>query len=56
VPADDALGTTWVHPVLVCDVHALGLTNSRRLRQPAYRGLRPDLTPGDIDPGELPDA
>lgn len=56
VPADDALGTTWVHPVLVCDVHALGLTNSRRLRQPAYRGLRPDLTPGDIDPAELPDA
>jgi bifunctional non-homologous end joining protein LigD len=46
-------GTTWVHPVLVCDVQALGLTDSRRLRQPAYRGLRPDLTPGDIDPGRV---
>jgi bifunctional non-homologous end joining protein LigD len=53
---EDASGTTWVHPVLVCDVQALGLTDSRRLRQPAYRGLRPDLTPGDIDPAELPDA
>ncbi|MBP8838338.1 MAG: non-homologous end-joining DNA ligase [Dermatophilaceae bacterium] len=56
VPPEDASGTTWVHPVLVCDVQALGLTDSRRLRQPAYRGLRPDLTPGDIDPAELPDA
>jgi bifunctional non-homologous end joining protein LigD len=56
VPPEDVAGTTWVHPVLVCDVQALGLTDSRRLRQPAYRGLRPDLTPGDIDPAELPDA
>lgn len=56
VPPEDAAGTTWVHPVLVCDVQALGLTDSRRLRQPAYRGLRPDLTPGDIDPAEVPDA
>ncbi len=56
VPAEDALGATWVHPILVCDVQALGLTSSHRLRQPAYRGLRPDLTPGDIDSGELPDA
>ena len=56
VPLDDAAGATWVHPVLVCEVQALGLTASRRLRQPAYRGLRPDLTPGDVDTGELPDA
>ena len=56
VPAEDGLGATWVHPILVCDVQALGLTSSHRLRQPAYRGLRPDLTPGDIDSGELPDA
>jgi len=54
VPREDALGTTWVHPVLVCDVQALGLTHTRRLRQPAYRGLRPDLTPGDVDPSEVP--
>ncbi len=56
VPPEDSAGATWVHPVLVCDVHALGLTPSHRLRQPAYRGLRPDLTPGDVDPGEWFDA
>ncbi len=53
VPRVDASGATWVHPVLVCEVQALGLTAQHRLRQPAYRGLRPDLTPGDIDPSEL---
>jgi len=53
VPRVDAAGATWVHPVLVCEVQSLGLTSSRRLRQPAYRGLRPDLTPGDLDPGDV---
>jgi bifunctional non-homologous end joining protein LigD len=53
VPPEDAAGATWVHPVLVCEVQALGLTSTRRLRQPAYRGLRPDLTPGEVDPGDL---
>lgn len=56
VPAEDRAGATWVHPVLVCEVQALGLTASGRLRQPAYRGLRPDLTPGDIDPADWPDG
>ncbi|MDQ6715699.1 MAG: non-homologous end-joining DNA ligase [Actinomycetota bacterium] len=54
VPRVDAAGATWVHPVLVCEVQALGLTSQDRLRQPAYRGLRPDLSPGDIDLGQLP--
>ncbi len=53
VPRVDAAGATWVHPVLVCEVQSLGLTPSRRLRQPAYRGLRPDLTPGDLEPGDV---
>ncbi|MDQ2781868.1 MAG: DNA ligase, partial [Actinomycetota bacterium] len=53
VPREDALGATWVRPVLVCEVQALGLTPQRRLRQPAYRGLRPDLTPDDVDIEEL---
>lgn len=53
LPAPDAAAAHWVHPVLVCDVQSLGLTPAGRLRQPAYRGLRPDLTPGDIDPGDL---
>ena len=54
IPAPDALGATWTHPVLVCEVQSLGLTVAGRLRQPAYRGLRADLTPGDIDPADLP--
>ena len=53
VPPQDARGATWTHPVLVCEVQALGLTEAGRLRQPAYRGLRADLTPGDIDSAEL---
>ncbi|MGV1007606.1 MAG: non-homologous end-joining DNA ligase [Dermatophilaceae bacterium] len=53
VPAPDAVGARWTHPVLVCEVQSLGLTAAGRLRQPAYRGLRSDLSPGDIDPAEL---
>ena len=48
VPGVDATGTTWVRPVLVVDVAALGLTPGARLRQPSFRGLRPDLTPTDL--------
>lgn len=53
VPAIDARGATWTHPVLVCEVQSLGVTSAGRLRQPAYRGLRADLTPGDIDAADL---
>lgn len=49
VPAEDSSGATWVHPVLVADVQSLGLSGQGRLRQPAYKGLRSDLTPGDVD-------
>ncbi len=56
VPREDAAEATWVHPVLVCEVQALGLTRQGRLRQPAYRGLRPDLTPGDVDITDVPRA
>ena len=56
VPRADAQGATWAHPVLVCEVQALGLTRQGRLRQPAYRGLRPDLTPGDVDLRDVPRA
>jgi len=54
VPRVDSAGATWVRPVLVCEVQALGLTSQQRLRQPAYRGLRPDLTPEDLDLEDLP--
>jgi bifunctional non-homologous end joining protein LigD len=35
-------------------VQSLGLTHTARLRQPAYKGLRPDLTAGDVDPADIP--
>ena len=48
VPKLDAQGTTWVRPEVVMDVQALGVSAHDRLRQPAYRGLRPDLSPDDL--------
>ena len=48
VPRVDAAGTHWVEPVLVVDVEALGMSSQQRLRQPSYRGLRPDLGPEDL--------
>lgn len=48
VPRLDALGTHWVDPVLVVDVESLGLSSQLRLRQPSYRGIRPDLSPEDL--------
>lgn len=48
VPRIDAVGTTWVEPRLVVEVRALEVTRDGRLRQPAYLGLRTDLTPADV--------
>ena len=48
VPPVDARGTTWVRPEVVVEVQSLGLSPAGRLRQPAYRGLRPDLSPDDL--------
>ena len=48
VPRVDAQGTVWVRPEVVVDVEALGVTPGGRLRQPAYRGIRPDLTAADL--------
>src|SRR5664279_3943053 len=49
IPAMDAQGTQWVRAEVVMDVQSLGLTAQGRLRQPAYRGLRPDLSPDDVN-------
>ena len=54
VPALDARGATWVEPRLVIDVASLELTGQHRLRQPAYLGVRSDLTPADL--AEVDDA
>lgn len=48
VPRVDALGTRWVEPRIVIDVESLGLGTQGRLRQPAYQGVRRDLTPDDL--------
>lgn len=49
VPPEDARGTNWVHPVLVADVESLGLGRQGRLRQPAFKRLREDLSAGDVE-------
>jgi len=48
VPPIDAQGTQWVRPEVVIEVQSLGLSAQGRLRQPSYRGLRPDLSPDDV--------
>lgn len=48
VPRVDAVGTTWLRPEVVVEVAALGLTRDGRLRQPAFVGVRTDLTPGSL--------
>jgi bifunctional non-homologous end joining protein LigD len=48
VPPMDAQGATWVRPEVVVEVQSLGLSAQGRLRQPAYRGLRPDLSADDL--------
>ncbi len=48
VPAVDAKGTVWVRPEVVVDVASLGFTPQGRLRQPAYLGVRTDLTVSDL--------
>lgn len=48
VPVVDARGSTWLRPEVVVDVESLGVTAGGRLRQPAYRGVRTDLSPADL--------
>lgn len=48
VPRLDRVGATWVDPVVVVEARTLEVTRDGRLRQPAYLGLRTDLTPEDL--------
>jgi len=43
-----ATGVTWVEPVLVGEVRFSEWTRSGRLRQPSWRGLRPDQSPEEV--------
>lgn len=48
VPRVDAVGTTWVDPVVVVDIDTHGLGYDR-LRQPSFQGVRADLSPEDLE-------
>jgi bifunctional non-homologous end joining protein LigD len=48
VPRVDSIGTHWVEPRVVVDVDTHGRKGQQRLRQPSYRGVRPDLNPEDL--------
>jgi bifunctional non-homologous end joining protein LigD len=48
VPREDALGAMWVEPTVVVEVQSLGRGSTGKLRQPAYLGVRTDLTPDDL--------
>lgn len=47
-PAADAAGATWVDPQLVGEVRFTEWTKAGRLRQPVWRGLRPDKSPDEV--------
>jgi DNA ligase D-like protein (predicted ligase)/DNA ligase D-like protein (predicted polymerase)/DNA ligase D-like protein (predicted 3'-phosphoesterase) len=44
----DAKGVTFVEPTLVGEVRYSEWTSDDRLRQPSWRGLRPDKEPGEV--------
>ena len=48
IPREDAVGTTWVEPSVVVEVRHMGRTEGGRLRQPVFRGIRPDVDPADV--------
>lgn len=48
VPSIDARGAIWVRPTLVGEVEFAEWTSSGRLRQPSWRGWRPDKSPADV--------
>ena len=48
LPVLDARGVTYVRPELVGEVRYSERTADHRLRQPSWRGLRPDKTPNDV--------
>ena len=48
LPTQDAKGVTFVRPELVGEVRYSERTTDDRLRQPSWRGLRPDKTPDEV--------
>lgn len=58
LPSREAAGATWVAPRLVGEVRFSEWTRDGRLRQPSWRGLRPDKEVGEVveEPQPSPDA
>ena len=52
-PRPDGVGAHWCEPTTVVEVAHLGWTDTGRLRQPVYRGIRDDLDPGQLRPAGL---
>lgn len=48
LPTQDARGVTFVRPELVGEVRYSERTSDGRLRQPSWRGLRPDKSPDEV--------
>ncbi|KAA1249423.1 ATP-dependent DNA ligase [Mycobacterium simiae] len=48
LPPRDAKGVTFVNPTLVGEVRYSEWTPDDRLRQPSWRGLRPDKSPSEV--------
>lgn len=48
VPREDASDATWVRPKFVGEVKHSGRTRDGRLRQPVWRGFRPDKAPDEV--------
>jgi bifunctional non-homologous end joining protein LigD len=49
LPRQDAKGVTFVEPTLVGEVRYSEWTSDGRLRQPSWRGLRPDKDPSEVE-------
>jgi DNA ligase D-like protein (predicted ligase)/DNA ligase D-like protein (predicted polymerase)/DNA ligase D-like protein (predicted 3'-phosphoesterase) len=49
LPTQDAKGVTFVRPELVGEVRYSERTSDGRLRQPSWRGLRPDKAPDEVE-------
>jgi bifunctional non-homologous end joining protein LigD len=47
----DAVGATWVEPLLVVEVRFKGRTDGGRLREPVVLGVRPDIEARDVIQG-----
>jgi bifunctional non-homologous end joining protein LigD len=48
MPRADARDARWITPMLVGEVEFAEWTPTEKLRQPSWRGWRPDKAPADV--------